>query len=283
MFFNGKRHLNMDIRRNFLFPKIHFKRDIIRAKIWFPSGKCWLANNMTGQADVRLCKLGGGWWLVEWMYQVLFFSLSSQRSKEAKKKIITPDLRLGRTEGDSHIFFFTKKRQVIKTGYVSLSGLWCKMISEKCLSSFQTIIGIYCLANVFSSLWSQTRNFIKGWANYWPAENATLPSCLTSERTFFNTRNDQNSFELQSYAIFLMSLLESKTCFTVIFALYHMHSMKSTHLSCVNNKNTQNALWKELTVFLKRPSKMLQVSEPWQPRKKVFDRWLFSVSTQNCL
>ena len=39
---------------------------------------------MTGHADVRLCKLGGGWRLVKWMYQALFFSLSSQRSKEAK-------------------------------------------------------------------------------------------------------------------------------------------------------------------------------------------------------
>ena len=36
-------------------------------------------------ADVRLCKLGGGWRLVKWMYQALFFSLSSQRSKEAQK------------------------------------------------------------------------------------------------------------------------------------------------------------------------------------------------------
>ena len=50
----------MDVLKNFLFPKIDFKRDIIRAKIWFPSCKRWLANNMTGQADVRLCKLGGG-------------------------------------------------------------------------------------------------------------------------------------------------------------------------------------------------------------------------------
>ena len=40
--------------------KIDFKRDIIRAKIWFPYGKRLLANNMTGQGDVRLCKLGGG-------------------------------------------------------------------------------------------------------------------------------------------------------------------------------------------------------------------------------
>ena len=59
---------------------------IIPAKVWFLSGKRWLANNMTGQADVRLCKLGGGWCLVKWMYQALFFSLSSQRTKEAKNK-----------------------------------------------------------------------------------------------------------------------------------------------------------------------------------------------------
>ena len=75
----------MDILKDFFFPKIDFKRDIIRAKIWFPYGKRLLANNMTGQADVRLCKLGGGWRLVKWMYQALFFSLSSQRSKEAKR------------------------------------------------------------------------------------------------------------------------------------------------------------------------------------------------------
>ena len=75
----------MDVLKNFLFPKIDFKRDIIRAKIWFPYGKRLLANNMTGQADVRLCKLGGGWRLVKWMYQALFFSLSSKRSKEAQK------------------------------------------------------------------------------------------------------------------------------------------------------------------------------------------------------
>ena len=76
----------MDVLKNFLFPKIDFKRDIIRAKIWFLYGKRLLANNMTGHADVRLCKLGGGWRLVKWMYQALFFSFSSQRSKEAKKK-----------------------------------------------------------------------------------------------------------------------------------------------------------------------------------------------------
>ena len=28
------------------------------------------------------------------------------------------------------------------------------------------------------------------WPN-WPPVNATLPCCLTSQRTFFNTRNDQ--------------------------------------------------------------------------------------------
>ena len=131
----------MDVLKNFLFPKIDLKRDIIRAKIWFPYerwriiksetrpdaeilvrnpssrlfgekfrdskkvktnrekrdfetyqkrfrdfeilpkfsethvfrgtirhpsyGKRLLANNMTGQADVRLCKLGGGWRLVK--------------------------------------------------------------------------------------------------------------------------------------------------------------------------------------------------------------------------
>ena len=63
----------MDELKNFLFPKIDFKRGIIGAKIWFPSGKRWLANNMTGQANVRLSKLGGGWRLVKWMYQELFF------------------------------------------------------------------------------------------------------------------------------------------------------------------------------------------------------------------
>ena len=60
---------------------LDFKRDF-RAKIWFPSGKCWLANKMTVQADVRLCNLGSGWRLVKWMYQALFFSLSSQGNKK---------------------------------------------------------------------------------------------------------------------------------------------------------------------------------------------------------
>ena len=55
----------MDVFKNFLFPTIDFKRDIIRAKIWFPYGKRLLADNMTGQADVGLCKLGGGWRLVK--------------------------------------------------------------------------------------------------------------------------------------------------------------------------------------------------------------------------
>ena len=50
----------MDVLKNFLFPKIYLKRDIIRAKIWLPYGKRLLANNMTRQGDVRLCKLGDG-------------------------------------------------------------------------------------------------------------------------------------------------------------------------------------------------------------------------------
>ena len=84
--FLKKRHLNMDVLKNFLFPKIDFKRDIIRAKIWFPYGKRLLANNMTGQADVRLCKLGGGWWLVKWMYQALFFPSQAKEANKQKKK-----------------------------------------------------------------------------------------------------------------------------------------------------------------------------------------------------
>ena len=43
----------MDVLKNFLFPKIDFKRDIIRAKIWFPYGKRLLANNMTGQVILK--------------------------------------------------------------------------------------------------------------------------------------------------------------------------------------------------------------------------------------
>ena len=73
----------MDVLKNFVFPRIDFRRDIFHPKIWFPHGKRLLANNMTGQADVRLCKLGGGWRLVKWMYQALFFL---PRAKEAKKQ-----------------------------------------------------------------------------------------------------------------------------------------------------------------------------------------------------
>ena len=83
----------MDILKNFLFPKIDFKRDIIRGKIWFPYGKRLLANNMTGLGDVRLCKWGGGQRVVKWMYQALFFS-PLHRKKQRSKKKKTPDLRL---------------------------------------------------------------------------------------------------------------------------------------------------------------------------------------------
>ena len=83
----------MEVFKNFLILK--FKRDIIRTKIWFPSGKRWLANNMTGRVDTRLCKLESGWRLVKWMYQVLLSSLSSQRSNNNNNKKIMPDLRLG--------------------------------------------------------------------------------------------------------------------------------------------------------------------------------------------
>ena len=76
----------MDVLKNFLFPKIDFKRDIIGAKIWFPSGKRWLANNMTGQADIRLCKLGGAWWLAKWIYETLFFPFLGQKKKEKIKR-----------------------------------------------------------------------------------------------------------------------------------------------------------------------------------------------------
>ena len=86
--FFRKRHLNMDVLKNFLFPKIDFKRDIICAKIWFPSGKRWLANNMTGQADVRLCKVGGGWWLVKWMYQALFFFHLEPKKQRSKNNMM---------------------------------------------------------------------------------------------------------------------------------------------------------------------------------------------------
>ena len=67
---------------SYLYLGSSLKTTIIRAKIWFSYGQRWLANNMTGQADVGLCKLGGGWRLVNWMYQALFFP---SRAKEAKK------------------------------------------------------------------------------------------------------------------------------------------------------------------------------------------------------
>ena len=63
---------------------------------------------MAGQADVRLCKLGGSWLLAKWMYQALFFSLSSQRSKETKKKgtwsQVTASLRKQPTFGNATRF-----------------------------------------------------------------------------------------------------------------------------------------------------------------------------------
>ena len=77
----------MDVLKNFISLKLISKEtSYIRAKIWFPSGKRWLAYNMTGQADVRLCKLGGSWRFFEWMFQALFYSLSSQRCKGAREK-----------------------------------------------------------------------------------------------------------------------------------------------------------------------------------------------------
>ena len=76
----------MNVFKNFLVPKIDFKRDIIRARIWFPYGKRLLANNMTGQADIKLCKLGGGWLLVKQMYQELFFPSRAKEAKNQKEK-----------------------------------------------------------------------------------------------------------------------------------------------------------------------------------------------------
>ena len=72
----------MEVFKNFLFLK--FKRDIIRTKIWFPSGKRWLANNMTGRVDTRLCKLESRWRLVKWMFRHYIFP---SQAKEATKKI----------------------------------------------------------------------------------------------------------------------------------------------------------------------------------------------------
>ena len=63
-----------------------FERDI-PAKIWFPSGKRWLANNMTGKADVRLCKLGSGWWPVtNQCIRRYFFPSRAKEAKKPKKK-----------------------------------------------------------------------------------------------------------------------------------------------------------------------------------------------------
>ena len=47
----------MDVFKHFLFPNI-ISRDVIRAKTWFPSGKRWSANNMTGQAAGRAVNKG---------------------------------------------------------------------------------------------------------------------------------------------------------------------------------------------------------------------------------
>ena len=148
-----KRHLN--ILKNFLFPKIHFERDIIPAKVWFLSGKRWLANNMTGQADIRLCKLGSRWWLVKWMCQALFFSLSSQRSKEAKKIIIiTPDLRLegeGRSLHDKDMF---KTRNGEMTN-VQMAKQWNSEITF--LNSKNEWLPVFSLSPVAISLHSKNR------------------------------------------------------------------------------------------------------------------------------
>ena len=81
---------------------LDFKRDF-RAKIWYPSGKCWLANNMTGRADVKLFNLGSGWRFVKWMYQALFFFPLEPKKQKIIVIIITPDLRLkGQVHGSTH-------------------------------------------------------------------------------------------------------------------------------------------------------------------------------------
>ena len=79
---------------------------------------------MAGQADVRLCKLGGSWWLAKWMYQALFFSLSSQRSKETKKKgtwsQVTASLRKQPTFGNATRFPHQMMSEKFHTVDVSL-------------------------------------------------------------------------------------------------------------------------------------------------------------------
>ena len=104
--FFRKHHLN--VLKHFLFPRIDCKRDIIPAKIWFLCRKCWLANNMTGQADVRFCKLGGGWWLVtvnECIRRYLFPTWAKEAKKQKKK--IMPELRL--CAGISYTVFLNLK------------------------------------------------------------------------------------------------------------------------------------------------------------------------------
>ena len=106
----------MEVFKNFLILK--FKRDIIRTKIWFPSGKRWLANNMTGRVDTRLCKLESGWRLVKWMYQVLLSSLSSQRSNNNNNK---------RNNAWSQVRMAPKV--IICQTYSWQRTLWCDVIS----------------------------------------------------------------------------------------------------------------------------------------------------------
>ena len=72
--------------KNFLFPKIDFKRDIIRVKIWFPCGKRFLSNNMTGQADVTLCKSGAVDGLLNKCIRRYFFPLEPKKQRSKKKK-----------------------------------------------------------------------------------------------------------------------------------------------------------------------------------------------------
>ena len=90
VFHHKKKHLKTFLGSAiWTYLKISFSLLLISKETLFPPkfdsrlvNKHWLANNMIGQADVRLCKFRGGWWLVKWMYQALLFSLSSQRSKK---------------------------------------------------------------------------------------------------------------------------------------------------------------------------------------------------------